>query len=171
VAALVNQGGKGLPMISLFYQLIRNTFKAFIFHLPVTSETARKGAVELSGYPKFLADIEFRDSDSLLACRMSVNGQDVLTLSGKKPKTGQGPLTRTLVFNEKDGKMIYSNFYVKQDQFAQTMGGSNVRLEIGRGHEVCDTLKAFSLSASPLVYQYSSQFQAILFDTKNLIDI
>ena len=171
VAALVNHDSKGLPMISLLSQLIRNTFKAFIFHLPVTSETARKGAVELSGYPKFLADIEFIEKDNLLTCRLSVNGQDLLTLSGKKPKTGQGPITRSLVFNEKDGKIIYANFYVKQDQFAQTLGKSSVHMEIGQGHEVCDTLRALSLSRSPLVYQFSPQFQAILFDTKNLIDI
>jgi hypothetical protein len=171
VAAVVNHGSKGLPMISLLCQLIRNTFKVFIFHLPVTSETAQKGAVELSGYPKFLADIHFTETDSLLTCKLSVNGQDVLTLSGKKTKTSQGPVTRSLVFNEKDGKMIYANFYVKQDQFAQTMGGSSAQLEIGRGHGVCDTLRALSLSRSPLVYQFSPRFQAILFDTKNLIDI
>lgn len=171
VAALVNYGRKGLPVISLLKQLIRNTFKAFIFHLPVTSETARKGAVELSGYPKFLADINFIEKENSLSCRMSVNGQDVLTFNGRKLKISQGPVTRTLVFNEKDGKMIYSNLYVKQDQFAQKMGGSSVQMEIGRNHEVCETLRALSLSPSPLLYQFSPQFQAILFDTKNLVDI
>jgi hypothetical protein len=171
VAAVVNHGSKGLPMISLLSQLIRNTFKVFIFHLPVTSETARKGAVELSGYPKFLGDIEFIEKDSLLTCQLSLDGQDLLTFSGRKPATKQGPLTRTLVFNEKDGKMIYANFYVKQDQFVQTIGGSGVQMEIGRGHAICDTLRALSLSSGPLVYQFSPKFQAILFDTKNLIDI
>ncbi|RJP38730.1 MAG: hypothetical protein C4548_12775 [Desulfobacteraceae bacterium] len=171
VAAVVNPGRKGLPMISLLSQLLRNTFKAFIFHLPVTSETARRGAVELSGYPKFLADIEFTEKDGFLTCRMSLDGQDLLTFSGRKPATKQGPITRTLVYNEKDGKMIYSNFYVKQDQFVQTIGGSGVQMKVGRGHPICDTLRALSLSSGPLVYQFSPQFQAILFDTKNLIDI
>ena len=67
--------------------------------------------------------------------------------------------------------MIYANFFVKQDQFAQTMGGGNVQLEIGRRHAVCQTLNGLSLSRRALVYQYSSRFQAILFDTKNVIDI
>ncbi|MCU0599923.1 MAG: acetoacetate decarboxylase family protein [Desulfobacterales bacterium] len=171
IAAVVHHGGKGLPLISLLSQLILNTFKAFIFHLPVTSETARKGAVELSGYPKFLADIEFIEQDSSRTCRLSLNGQNLMTFAGRKPAVGMGPMTRTLVYNEKDGKMIYANFYAKQDQFAQTMGSSGVQLEIGQGHAMCDTLRALSLSSKPLVYQYSPRFQAILFDTKNLIDI
>jgi hypothetical protein len=171
IAAVVNHGRKGLPMISLLSQLIQNKFKAFIFHLPVTSETARKGAVELSGYPKFLADIEFTEKDNNRTCRMSVNNQHVLTISGKKLKTSQGPLTRTIVYNQKDGKMIYTNFYVKQDQFVQSMNRNDAQLKIGGHHEVCNTLRALSLSSKPLVYQYSPGFQAILFDTKNLIDI
>lgn len=171
VAALVNHDSKGLSMISLGSQLLQNTFKAFIFHLPVTSETARKGAVELSGYPKFLADIEFTEQNNYRTCRVSVNGGELLTFTGRKPPTRRGPMTRTLIYNEKDGKMIYANFYVKQDQFAQTIGGNFVKMEIGRGHAMCDTLRGLSLSSSPLVYQFSPRFQAILFDTKNLIDI
>lgn len=170
VAAMVRRC-KGLPMISVFSQLLRKTFQVFIFHLPVTSEKARKGAVELSGYPKFLADIVFTEEADRLTCQMTLNGQELLRMSGRKPKTGQGPVTRNLIFNEKDGKMIYANFYVNPDRFVQKIGKSFVHLSIGQGHEICETLRSLSLSPGALVYQFSPQFQAILFDTKNLIDM
>ncbi|MEW5737126.1 MAG: hypothetical protein AB1921_19930 [Thermodesulfobacteriota bacterium] len=49
LAALVTCGSKGLPGLSLLGQLLHNVLNVHILALPVDSEVARKGGVEMAG--------------------------------------------------------------------------------------------------------------------------
>jgi hypothetical protein len=67
------------------------SFEAYVWQLPVTSEIALHAGIDIWGYPKFLADIDFTDDAKMVSCTLSENGQRILTLevnlSAPKTKT------------------------------------------------------------------------------------
>ncbi|MBF0239385.1 MAG: acetoacetate decarboxylase family protein [SAR324 cluster bacterium] len=171
VAALVNYPGKSIPGLSVASQLAQKDFQAFILSLPVNSEVARKGGVELSGYPKFMADIEWGKEDSDLNCTVSVKGNLLVKMQGKKLSGKKGAITRTKIFTHYKSSLLGANLYVNPQQFSQSFHGKSAQFEVGTGHPMCDLLKDLKLGSRALIYQFSAFNQAILFDSKNIIDI
>jgi hypothetical protein len=170
IAALVTFAKKSIPGITLLSQLVKNSFEAYILYLPVTSEIARKGGVELGGYPKFIADITFGKRNTLLTCDLSENGERILTLSGRQLPTAKGRLTKFTVYTRLNNIPLKSNVYLNPIRFSQSYQKTSAVLDIGDSHEICEVLKSLDLSSHPKVYQYCPDYEAILFDTKNVID-
>jgi hypothetical protein len=170
VAAMVSYPKRQITGISLAGQLLRNSLQIAILSLPVTTERARKGGVEMAGYPKFLADIEFSEKSGRRVCVVSAGGSRLLTFHGKILQTNKGPRTHVKVFNSIQGIPMGANIFMNQLEFAQVFGRGKSGMDIGRGHELCDILSDLQLSKSPLVYQFCPRYEAILFNTKNLMD-
>jgi hypothetical protein len=170
IAAIISYGKQSIPGITLLSQLAKNMFEAYILYLPVTSELARKGGVEMGGYPKFIAEIDFEEKNGTLACGLSEKGKQILTLSGKKLPTSKGPVARFGIYTRLNNIPLKSNVYLNPIQFSQSYKKGSATLEIGSGHEICDVLKSLDLSRRPKVYQYSPKYEAILFGAKNIID-
>ena len=62
-----------LPFMSMFQaarSLQSRTFHAYIKALPVTTETALHGGVDFFNYPKYLADISFRETATHRVCTL-----------------------------------------------------------------------------------------------------
>lgn len=55
IAILINFDKTVIPGLSVLRQLLSNAFHAYVWHLPVTTEIARYGGVELYGYPRRVA--------------------------------------------------------------------------------------------------------------------
>lgn len=170
IAAIITFAKRSIPGITLLSQLLKNSFEAYILYLPVTSELARKGGVELGGYPKFIASIDFSKDNETLTCMLAENGKRILTLSGKKLPTAKGPATRFILYTRLNNIPLKSNVYLNPIRFSQSYQKKSAVLDIGSGHEICDVLKNLELSKHPKVYQYCPNYEAILFDTKNIID-
>ncbi len=171
VSVLVSYLRRPVTGASLAWQLLRNKLQIVILSLPVTTERARKGGVELAGYPKFLADIEFTEKSGKRVCVVSTNGNRLLTVHGDIIKTGKGPIVHARMFNPMQGIPMVANLYMNQLEFAQTIGWGKSGIDIGQGHELCDILYDLKLSRQPLVYQFCPRYEAKLFNTKNIIDI
>lgn len=170
ISAVISYGKRPIPGLTSLSYVLRNCFTAYILHLPVTSERARKGGVELAGYPKFIADITFSHEDRYSTCTLSENGQRILSLRGKKTKTSQGRLTKYIMHTVKNGIVLKGNIYVNPKQFRQTIGFGAARLDIGQGHRICTELRDMKLSRMPVIYQYIPSYETILFNSKNLMD-
>lgn len=170
LSVLVSYPKKQITGVTLAKQLILNRLQAVILSLPVTSERARKGGVEMGGYPKFMADIEFRENGGKRVCVVSVQGKRLLTFHGDIIKTKKGPKTHAKIFTVMNGIPMGANLYMNQIEFAQTLGKGKSGIDIGKGHELCDILADLHLGNSPLVYQFCPRYDAILFNTKNLMD-
>ena len=67
--------------------MAKRYFTAYVWQLPVTTERARRGGVDMYGYPKFLADISFSREKDALACTLSEGGKNILVLKGQKLQT------------------------------------------------------------------------------------
>ncbi|MBU0994397.1 MAG: acetoacetate decarboxylase family protein [Proteobacteria bacterium] len=171
VAVLITYRERNIPVYSLLKQLFQNSLKTYILSLPVTTDRARRGGVELGGYPKFLAEIEFKDTPGERVCVVSTGNHRLLTFYGKKTKTQKGRKIHAKVYTSMQGKAMSANLYMNQKEFSQTLGKGNSGIDIGSGHLVCDILNNIGLSKHPLAYQYVPNYEAILFNPKNIIDI
>ncbi|MBN2298738.1 MAG: acetoacetate decarboxylase family protein, partial [Deltaproteobacteria bacterium] len=144
-------------------------FTAYVWQLPVTTERARIGGVEMYGYPKFLADIVFADEGSMLACTLSEGGRNILTLKGKKLKTGTEKVNRFKTYSIKDGVPLVANVYMNPIEFGKSMSGKAAQLTLG-DHEIAEALRKLELGDKPLFFQYMPMMEAILCAGRNLMD-
>ncbi|MBE0480960.1 MAG: acetoacetate decarboxylase family protein [Dehalococcoidia bacterium] len=170
IACLITFRQTQIPGITVTRQLMARTYSAYVWHLPVTTEIAKNGGIELYGYPKFIADISFRKSDGWVECELAEKGTLILKLRGRELPTGTGKVMRYVTYSLKDGVPLMTNVCVNPVQYAQSMNRDNAELEIGTGHEICDELKGIGLSGKPVLYQYSPVNEAILFAGRVLMD-
>ena len=170
ISAVISYGKKAIPGLTSLSYMLKDCFTAYILHLPVTSERARRGGVEMAGYPKFLADITFTREKGYTTCTVAENGRKILSLRGKNTKTSRGRLTKYIIHTMKNGIPLKANLYINPKQYCQTIGFGAARLDIGSGHRICTELRDMGLSRLPVLYQYMPSYEAILFNSKNLID-
>lgn len=171
ITALISYGKRAIPGVTSALGMLRNEFEAYILHLPVTSERARRGGVEMADYPKFLAGIDFTSANGQTTCTLSENGKRILTLTGKEiPASSRGKVAKYKLHTEKNGIPLSANLFINPLQYAQVLGRNNARLELAQGHRIADELRDMQLSKQPVIYQYMPSYEAILFGSKNLID-
>jgi hypothetical protein len=170
VAVVVQHGRKPLPLLPVITSMLTNRFSVFIIKLPVTSERARHGGVDLGGYPKFLADIQFTRNRALTECSLSEKKKHIVTMRGKNLKTSRFRKITYVIYTHLNGCLVSSNLFLNPLQFAQSFRGSSAAIETGSGHAMCDLLNGIKLGKKPLVYQYIPSYEAVLCGSKNIID-
>ena len=77
-----------IPGYNLLRQYLSRFFNVFVYHLPVTTEIALRGGIDFYNFPKFIADIDFSDTEKRVTCDLSRDGEKILTMSGEKDPTG-----------------------------------------------------------------------------------
>lgn len=160
---------KAIPGITVLGMMARRYFTAYVWQLPVTTERARKGGVEMYGYPKFLADINFSSENDALTCKLSDGGKNILTLKGQKLKTSVEKVNRFKTFSVKDGVPLAANVYMNPIEFGKSMSGKAAELTLGN-HDIAKKLQEINLSPKPLFFQYMPVMEAILYGPRNLMD-
>jgi hypothetical protein len=159
-----------IPALTLLLQGIRRRYTSYVWHLPVSTERAYLGGVELFGYPKFVADISFEKRNDSVACHLSAENNRILTLRGKVLPTRRGELKKIVTYSVKDGVPLVTNNYMNPIEYAESRGSKVAELDIGSGHLICDELKGIQLSTEPLEYHYAPKSQFILFFPRNIIE-
>jgi hypothetical protein len=140
-----------------------------VWQLPVTTEIARFGGVEMYGYPKFLSEIGFTRGPDSLTCDLAEKGKRILALKGKVLPTGPGKAARYVTYSVKDGIPLVANVLVNPLEFAQTRSPDAAELTLF-DHPIADALRGVELSPKPAVVQYCPRTEAILFAGRNLRD-
>jgi hypothetical protein len=163
-------GKRGVPGLTVMSQMMKRCYEAYVWHLPVTTERARYGGVELYGYPKFIARIEITKGRNKIECVLSEKKTAILTLSGPVLPVSAGKITRYKTYPVKDGVVLCGNVYINPLKHAETRKTKGVELVIGRDHPIGRELLGINLSAKPVMYQYSPLTEAILFGPRHLID-
>lgn len=149
--------------------MLSRATSSYVWQLPVNTEHARAGGVDLFGYPKFLADIVFEKSDDRISCTLSEEGQDILQLRGRRLPTRPGKLTRYITYAVENGNPLVTEVLVNPIEYAESYGGAAVELELGSSHPVSEVLNQIDLGKQALAYQYSPVNEAILFPARNII--
>ena len=133
---------------------------SYSHHLPVTTEIAREVGAEFAGYPKFIADIEFVEEGNWLICELKVDGQNVLTLRGRKLDLKRFPRYRVSPITYRRGYILRSDFVISERDMGNSKSGKYVRIELGE-HRIAGELKELKLG-KVLGYGYCPQAQGIL---------
>jgi hypothetical protein len=170
IACLITFDKTQIPGLTVARQMLSRCFSVYVWHLPVTTEIARAGGVEVYGYPKFIADIEFRRADGWVECSLSEGGTRILTLKGRDLPVKRGKIMKYVTYSIKDGIPLVTNVNIDPLEFAQTWSRGSAELSIGSGHAICEELNGIGLGKRPTLYQYSPVNQAILFAGRNLMD-
>ncbi len=158
-----------LPSITMMAMMAKRYFTAYVWQLPVTTERARRGGVDMFGYPKFLADISFSREKDALVCTLSEGGKNILVLQGQKLQTAPEKINRFKTYSIKDGVPLVANVYVNPVEFGKSMNGRAAQLILGN-HDIAKKLQYINLSSKPIFFQYMPVMEAILYGPRNLMD-
>ena len=169
ISFLISFGKPRIPGFTAARMMLSRTTSSYVWQLPVNTEHARAGGVDLFGYPKFLADINFEKSDDWISCTLSEGGQEILQLKGRRLPTRMGKLTRYITYAVENGNPLVAEVLVNPIEYAEMYGGRAVELELGSGHRISEVLKQIDLGKRALAYQYSPVNEAILFPARNVI--
>ncbi len=98
-----NEVGIGFPLT--FKDKNQKYEGTHFIHLPVTTELARKAGVDLLGYPKFIADINFEKNEYTTKCKLNHEKKNILTLEVPKEEVKE-TFTESQSFTVKDNKLL-----------------------------------------------------------------
>jgi hypothetical protein len=142
-----------LPGRALLGGLRRKQLHAWVHHLPVTTEIARVGGVELYNYPKFVGSIDYEESGSRRACRLAEGDEHILTLDGpliETPRSGEVQLFSHLWM---DRQPQSSEFKLNIVAGGRTARPGAARLELGERHPIARELAGVLLSRRSIQYE------------------
>ncbi len=162
-------GKSSIPVVAGLSMMAKRYFTTYVWQLPVTTERARRGGVDMYGYPKFIADIVFSRESDALVCTLSEKGKNILVLKGKKLKTAAEKVNRFKTYSVKDGVPLVANVYMNPVEFGKSASSKAAELSLGT-HEITQKLKEINLSKKPIFFQYMPVMEAILFGPRNLMD-
>ncbi|MGD2270262.1 MAG: acetoacetate decarboxylase family protein [Desulfobacterales bacterium] len=148
IAFLITFDKTQIPLFTAAAQLWRRRISAYIWQLPVTTEIARVGGVDLYGYPKFIADIEFQKETDRLTCNLSENGKKILSLSGKILSTKKEKVSRVVTYSVLESIPLVANIYFNPLEIARSNDKQAATLEVGTDHRICEELRKIGLSAA-----------------------
>jgi hypothetical protein len=134
--------------------------QTFSLHLPVTTEIARVVGAEFAGYPKFIADIEFKEESEWLTCDLRLGNEAILTLSGRKLELGRSPRYRVNPITYRRGYLLRSEFVISERDMGSSRSRDDVKLELGT-HPISDELRRLKLG-KVLGYQFCPRSRGIL---------
>lgn len=157
-----------LPGVALISSLRRRQLHAWVHHLPVTTEIARAGGVDFYNYPKFIAGIDFEQSEQRRTCRLSEGAEHILTLSGERiaaPRSEQFQLFSHLWM---DRQPQSSEFKINAIEMGVSLRPSAASLQLGERHPIARELAEVIAFRRPIQYQYTPRFEGILYGPEHL---
>jgi hypothetical protein len=171
ISFLVSYRSRPLPLIAIARILSSGVAPAYVWQLPVTTEAARAGGVDLFALPKFLADIRIAADSKRVDCSLSLPGGELMRLSGPALPARRARLVRYLTYAVDGESLVTANTVLNAFEFAESWNGSNVELTIGNGHPLCDALREIRLANRPTLLQYIPHSEALLFPARNARDL
>jgi hypothetical protein len=169
ISFLITFRKRQIPGLTATRMFQARAISAYVWQLPVTTEQARAGGVDLFGYPKFIADIDFAEDDNWRTCTLAKDGQTILTLRGRQLPTQPEKPTQFITYAVENGAPLVADVLVNPSEFAKSYRGTDVSLQIGPDHPIGRTLLDLKLGKQALIYQYCPVMEAILFPARNII--
>lgn len=148
-----------IPALPLLYPEQYPELGFWIRHLPVTTQEACDVGAALWGFPKFVADIRFEDVGWMRRCRLTVDGQHVMTLDVRTSETR----TRArdfYAFPQKSGAFLRTRVQTR-GLYDETRFSGGASYTLGE-HRIARELKALGMHSVCLDRIYASRAQSLL---------
>lgn len=157
-----------IPAVLLLSFFLKQEFHAYIHHLPVTTKVALDGGVIVYNFPKFIAQIDFKEKDDGVYVNLIDKGSHILSMKGKKIKADKCQKMRYITYPVKDGNAQHADVLVNAIKFGMSLNPSDLSLELGKEHPIAKELNDLLIFKKPIQYQYIPKFQAILYGPNRL---
>ncbi len=152
-----------VPGYNLLRQLFAQIINVYIWHLPVTTEIALRGGIDFYNYPKFLADIDFSDTEKRITCDLVRDGEQILTMSGEKVSTSDLGEFKMMCNLYQNKQPQIAEFKVNAPQGRIQWLPSNVSWAFNRSNDIGRDLTDLVLGNRALQYFYFPKIQGILY--------
>ncbi len=130
----------------------------YYLHLPVTTEEARVGGVEIYGFPKFIADISFEETGEIKRCRVRARERDIITLEVRKSAT-EFQSYDTYAYTLKNDQLLRTLSQVQgQNSTNYIKGGASFTLG---DHPVALQLEALEMDKISVKHRYAPQLKML----------
>ena len=111
--------------------------------LPVSTEVARWPGVDIYGFPKFVAKIDFASSENQFACKLAIQDEAILEF-GLDNKIGTKKQERWEYYGNRNRRIIKTVFDF-EGMIGEWASKQNANFLLGR-HVIADTLRELVLS-------------------------
>ena len=134
---------------------------AWLLTLPVSSQLACRGGVELFGYPKMVSELRVEHPSKQCTCVVEDNSQQVFKAAFRLGWGPQFPVRSFVTYTQKDGQLLRTRV---ETQWRVTLSsGRGTTLEVANSsHPVCRAVHELALPNRPLFVLHGDQFEAIL---------
>jgi len=157
-----------IPGYNILRQLRQGMFCTYIQHLPVTTEIAREGGIQLFNFPKFLASIDFEDSGDWISCSLAEGDDLICRVRGRKIPARKSGTIKFLSSLYQDMQPQQAEFKINAREHGVAPGPGRASVELGSRHPFARELSSLLLSRQPLVYIYMPSMQGILYGPEHL---
>ncbi len=165
---LVSSSFQPLPVYNTLRQMLRMEYDVYFHHLPVTTEVAMRGGIDFYGFPKFLASIDFSDTQEWVECELKEEGELICTLRGRKIAAASSGIIKFFCHLYQDSQPQTAEGKMNARSYALNFNPTNAGLSLGTSHPIALELSKLLMSTRPLMYLYVPDFQLILYGPENL---
>ena len=158
------------PGLSAISMMRKNCFSAYIHHLPVTTEIARKGGVHFYNYPKFLSEITFQDQDEKLVVTLKEEDELILKMLAEKIPLNRSAQIEFHTYSIKDNVVMHTLIEGWAPHYGVKMMGNKANLELGN-HRISQEIAALNLSKNASSGQYAEGMMSKLFSPDQNWDV
>lgn len=157
-----------VPGRALVDGLRRGQAHMYVLHLPVTTEIARRGGIELYNFPKFLAVIDVEEEDDRRVCRLAEGKEEILRFGGPRLSGRTGGEVQYFLGSWMDRQPQWAEFKLNRLEAAATLRPGAASVELGTRHPIARELDRLLLSRRSLVFEHVPRLEAILYGPEHL---
>ncbi len=137
-------------------------YRAFVADLPVTTVAAVHGGIDILGFPKWLARIDFAEEGDHRVCTVREGDDVVLRVAGERVPTREAAKEISLEsYPRKDGGTLHAVMRVRLGAWASSMLSRRMTVEPGQGPRAAP-YRSLRLGMQ-IGYLYAPRCEAILF--------
>jgi len=152
-----NEVGIGFPVVLKDQK--KKIQGTYLIHLPVTTEEACKLGVEISGFPKFVADITFEETEHTKICSLKHENKEILSIECKKLDTDIRS-SEGNNFTVKGNKLLRT-VVTLQSLYGWTRQKGEAILTLGN-HPISEELRELLLKTESVGHEYEPTAQLSL---------
>lgn len=158
------------PGLSAISMMRKHCFSVYIYHLPVTTEIARKGGVHFYNYPKFLSEITFKEKDDRLEVTLREEEELIFKMNAKKIPLNQSAQIEFHTYSIKDNMVMHTLIEGWAPQYGVKMMGNKAKLELGN-HRISQEIAELNLSKNASSGQYAEGMMSKLYSPDQCWDV
>jgi Acetoacetate decarboxylase (ADC) len=152
-----------IPGYNLLRQMLRMEYHVYFHHLPVTTEAALRGGIDFYGFPKFLASIDFSDTDEWVSCELKEGTRSICNFRGRKIPTGRTGVIKFFCNLYQWRQPQHVEGKMNAIEYAMSFKPANAELDLGSDHRLAVELANLLITTKPMLYFYIPSVQMILY--------